>query len=385
MPSPARNNVVPVAAALALAAAGCLAAPLLTALLGYGGDWHALRLAAVAAALLVGGVVAFWPGQAWEVRGGVLLLTAGCAALGWVLAPSGLGGMSLATAAAKRNAVRAQVATAPTFDDVSRAEYISPALAFAKEFPALGESVRPVTRQWGDAAAEQLVERYRSVRPDDASAVHAVMNRAALLTAAIPETTDAVAAGEAAFADRSAAFWVAELGHVAPGHFAGYRYWVNRRAAAAGVRSKADTLAAAERAWVEQSADAAIARADHLRLFMPSRGRDELVRACADLRSLADASPATADLCRAAQQKVFAHALARSQAEAQAFIDAGAYDRAAEIARTHAGEWAEEAPLVGGEAAARVARFRDGCAYLAALAARGGDAGDFAPVPRPRP
>lgn len=385
MPAPLARTLTPFAAALGLAIVGCVAAPALTSALGYGADAQPLRLAAVAVAFFVGGAVAFRPGRSWEMRLAGVLVSATVAAAAWEFAPSTFSGMSLATAAAKRDAVRSQIAAPPTFDDVGRVEYIGPALAFAAEYPALAASVQPGLREWGGAAAEQVADRYRTVSPGDASAVHTVMNRAALLTLALPDTTASVEAAENAFAARSAAYWTDELNAVAPGHFTGYRFWVNRRDAATGIRSHADTLQAAERAWVERSVDAAIARADHLRLFMPARGREDLVRACADLRSLAEGTPATADVCRAARFKVYSHALTRSQAEAQAFLDAGAADRAAEIARDHADEWSEEAPLLSREAAARVARFRDGCRYLSDLVARTGGTGDFAPVPRPRP
>ncbi len=379
------SSPLPFLAALGVAVGGCVVAVLLTNALGYGKDTHPLRVAALTLPLFIGGAVAFWPGQKPVLRAAVIVFAVVSAAGAWAFTPSEFGGMSLVQAGVKRDQLKAASATTPTYDDLTKAGELEIPPALAASFPSLAASLQPAMTAWANAAAESVAKRYREIRPDDVTGINEVTKKAQLLTKQLPQTREAVATAERAFSDRSAEFWADELNRIPPGHFSGFLAWTLRRDAVTTILPNGDIIAKAEAGWVENSVQTSIDKADHLRLFMPQRAREELITTAKELQVLSKGSAPDNVPFRTSRQKLFTAALTKAQNDARAHIEARAYDRALTVARIHAGEWSSEATTLGPEASASLVAFREGCRYLATLAEKIGDVADFAPAPRTKP
>jgi hypothetical protein len=387
------SNPLPFLAALGLAVAGYLVVVNLTNAFGLGKDSHLLRVAALAVPLFVGGVIAFWPGRAWQIRVGVLLVAMTLAGVGWLLMPCEFGGPSLADAVAQRNGVREQIATPPSFSDAAKAEPLAKAMSFASNFPSLAETVQPQLDAWAKAAAEQVAERLRTVPPDSTPNVELAAEVGQLLGKHLPQTREIIATAERDFSRRSADFWAEELQHIPPESWKGFRHWVNRRDQVKSILPNGDRLAEAENAWVERTIDTAIDQTkNHLTFRLteanafrenPSR---ELLSTLEMLKEFSNPTPDNPVPFRAGRQRLFRVAFEVTQNQVAKFLEAGAYDRAHGLARTFAVNWSAEAALVGPAAVRELESLRDGCAYLATLAEKVGFSPDVvAPVPRTKP
>ncbi|MCE9562343.1 MAG: hypothetical protein K8U57_09840 [Planctomycetes bacterium] len=379
------TNPLPFLAALGLAVVGFFVVVNVADVLGYGKDTHTLRVLSLTLPLFVGGAVAFWPGSSVVVRVGVLAVTIGVAVAAWVYTPSSGGGMSLAQAVAKRNEVLAEITTAPSYQDVTRAEGIGTRLASLAAFPSLIETVQPDVNEWGNAAAERLAEQYRSVSPDNVSSLDELTKRAHLLTKYIPQTREAVATAERTFSNRSADFWVSELNRVPAGDFIKFRAWGSRRDSVKSILPNPTRIVEAENAWVSSAVEAAITRSELIQKFMPQRARDALLTTAMEIRNLPEGGGSETKPFRAARQRLFAVALERAQGEAQSLAEQSAYDRAFDVAKTHATGWALDAVALGPDATTNLAHFRDGYGFLATLAEKVGVGPDFVPPPRTKP
>jgi len=382
---PEGSRAFPFLAGLGLAVAGFLVVVNAASALGYGKDLHALRVAALTLPLFAGGVIAFWPGRNPAIRAGVLALAVATGTVAWLFTPSEFGGMSLAQAIAKSSQLKAQFSRAPTYEDVAQVGDVAIPPELKAQFPGLAESTQQAMTVWATAAGERIAEQYRSVPPDSVKDVSTLAKTAEHITKWLPPAREGVAQGERAFSDRSAEFWAGELNKITPGHFTAFLSWTIRRDAVTAVLPNGTILARAELAWVERSVESSIERAYHLRLFMPKRGREELLTTAKELQLLSRGAPPEIVPFRTARLKLFAAALANSQSDAHALIEAGAYDRALGLARTYAVEWSGEATSLGPDAVASLTAFREGCRYLSDRADLIGDVPEFAPPPRTKP
>lgn len=377
-----KPGAIPFILAGLLAVGGFFAAAYGTGALGHGTDAHALRVAALAAALFVGSLIAFWPGRKLAVRAVALLVAVGLGVAAWAFVPCRTGGPSLVLAVAERDSLKQRLTEPKTPDPAEAAGLRSAVDSLAKDFPSLASGVQLDLTAWGDRAVEAFAARFRQLPPDDVTAARNLAQSGRELSNTFPlKHRDAFDATDG-WLNRASAARTDELAKLPAGDFDGFeRTAAARRALAEAFPMAGAHMQLAEQQWATRTAHATIAS-------VTGKSPKELRAACRELAERLAAlngyddgpgrySPARHDLFAAAHEA--------AQFEARSHIEAERYDRAFGVARTHAVEWSLKAGPLDAAAQRSLAELRETCRYLGALAEKAGDAPDTAPPPRSKP
>ncbi len=380
--SPGRLFVVVVLAG-GIAAGGYFAAVGITQALGYGTDTHLLRVAAMCAFLFVNALIVLWAGVRWPLR--VLCSVAGLAlaASAWIYLPARSGGLSLAGAIEKRNALQAQASTVPLGDSETLREMSHDWRALNEDFPELSASVRADLERRADETAARLVAQLRQVAPDDLAGAQALQAQVLQLGLDNPWARPTPAQELRAWKARAVQARVDELNGITASDTMGFdRTAASRQALAAAFPDARTALIEAEARWVQKTADYAVVAYTHAEMS-PRQIREgcrDTVEELLALKSL-DASPGR---FLQARRVLFEAAHSAAQNEIQRHLAGGRADIAQTVAVSHGLEWFATVELLGAEEQKSIMTLRESCRYLAVLSEKAGGLPEIAPEPRSR-
>jgi hypothetical protein len=391
-PAPASRGVRPARflAAIAFAAAGLLAAVLVTAALGYGRDVHTLRAAAVCVILVFGFFLSLSlvgtarPLGAPVRRTAQVLGLASAAAtvmaavVAWLFVPSRPGGMSLREAVLQRDALQDQMNMPPADHLDSAAELKQHVQALTAEYPRLAAPLRPELERWADAAAAAVGERFAAIPPDDLDAARTLRDRAVALGDAFPQHADEVNTAVRGWIVGAGMARSTELSQVPPGDWAAFESTgQKRRALVAAFSVTRSPLTVAEAEWAKRTAAAVIesvAKENPRQRRQAYRECDEQLRPLKGLDTTVGRFPA-------ARRMLLEAAHAAAGEEVAAHVATGQYDLAHAVAAAHWLEWLPTARHLGPEYEEELNELQEATRELHA---KSGNQPEPAPAPRPR-
>jgi hypothetical protein len=356
-------------------------------LAGYGTDAHAHRVHWVCIQMIgVGLAVVVMKGFSVRVLVAVVFFSSACWAW-WSVRSSGREGMSLGHAVHERDRFREQLATAQ-IENVESYEGLRGIDRLVELYPSLAAGLGEDYARWKANTTDEVVARFGRADLNDFKTVTALRATGKALAEVHPPGAERL----------NDAFWqwiakariakTDELIRLPFGDWAAFdRTAPGRKALAEAFPETRDALVQTENDWVDSSIELTVSRNQTPKPGEQPPRRAFWVQAHTDVLALKALDPEGGRFAKA-RLRLFVVAHTAAQTEVTARLDAGQYDLAFGIARTHAVEWNATAAVLGAEEVKKLDSLRETCEFfdkLASKAAKPVDPAEIAPPPRTKP
>ncbi len=356
-------------------------------LAGFGTDAHAPRVLAAIAPLFVCGLALVW--SRWSPRRAVVgLVGLVAASAAWWLVPiSPKPNLSLQDAAEKRDWYKANLVQA-TAEELERSNGHAELKLLRAHYPSLTNDLQADYDRWAAGVVDDIVARYRRAPLDDFKSVEALREPIALMSKAYPAGADRLDTARRQWLSNVLHAKTHELSSLKPGNWTGFNATAfGRQTLADALPDTRDAILRAEAEWVDSSVEFIVSNK-----FAPKAGNAPPTREfwkqthwdVLALKSL-DTEENRFAMARGRLFKV-AHDAAKS--EAVGHFEAGRYNLAFGVARTHSVDWLTTAAVLGEYEEKSLAALRATYEFFDTFAskiAKPPEPPETAPPPRTKP